>query len=548
MFKPKITRIRIWSAVRGKAEQCKEVYLKIHGVNRGGFDKEMHQMSNACLFRGFLYCFLGAVFFELILSASWRMEIWWSYLFLIGNLILFLFGYKKRKILFLFFCLLGIFLGWWLTGSELSRIYERPDQELSGYGYIFSEPKFSAEYQQLIICPIQAIGKDQKNKPVLVEPDCREKVIVFDDLYAKYSFGQIVKIECQLKNPDNKHLKFNYIKFLAKDSIYQICQSAKIEKIDESKYQLAGFYRFKTFGYRLIFKLKNKLEEKVNNSFSFPESAYLAGLLLGGEDRLPENIQESFRRTGTTHTIAVSGFNITILASFFMGLGILIGFYRQKAFWLAMIGIIFFVLMIGSPSSAVRAAIMGILILWASKKGRLADSVQMIILAGVLMIAVSPLIMLYDVGFQLSFMASLSIVLIYGPLSEKFKVKNDFLELKSILLVTISAQVGVLGILLYTFETFSPISLLANLLILPLVPLMMLTGFLTLLIAILSPLLASFVALPTQLALNLEITVIEQLSRISWASLEIGDIGVLGLIIYYLLFAGFVVFLREKIK
>jgi len=270
-------------------------------------------------------------------------------------------------------------------------------------------------------------------------------------------------------------------------------------------------------------------------------------LLLGGEDRLPENIQENFRRTGTTHTIAVSGFNITILASFFMGLGIFIGFYRQKAFWLAAVGIICFVLMIGSPSSAVRAAIMGILILWATKKGRLADSIQLIILAGALMIAVSPLIMFYDVGFQLSFLASLSIVLIYGPLSERFNVKNDFLELKSILLVTISAQVGVLGILLYTFETFSPISLLANLIILPLVPLIMLTGFITTSVAFFSPLLASFIALPTQLALSTEIAVIEQLSQISWASLEIGNIGILGLIIYYLLLFIFIKILRKKI-
>ncbi len=499
--------------------------------------------TNSKIFQGFIYCFLGSIFLELILE----LEVWWSYLFLIGGLMLFLVGYKKREFLFLFFCFLGVFFGWWRTGWELNQIYERPTQEFSDYGYLFSEPKFKADYQQLIVCPIEIISKNEKDNRVLIKPNCREKLIVFDNLDSNYSFGEAIELDCQLKNPENKHLKFDYIKFLAKDSIYQICQSAEINKIDQNKYQLAGFYRAKTFVYRLIFKLKKNLEEKINNSFAFPESAYLTGLLLGGEDRLPENIQENFRRTGTTHTIAVSGFNITILASFFMGLGIFIGFYRQKAFWLAVVGIICFVLMIGSPSSAVRAAIMGILILWAIKKGRLVDSVQLIILAGSLMIVVSPLIMFYDVGFQLSFLASLSIILIYGPLSERFNIKNDFLELKSILLVTISAQAGVLGILLYTFETFSPISFLANLIILPLVPLIMLTGFITTLVAFFSPLLASFTALPTQLSLSVEISVIELLSMISWASLEIGNIGIWGLVIYYCLLWIFIRFLRKRV-
>jgi len=349
-----------------------------------------------------------------------------------------------------------------------------------------------------------------------------------------------------LKNPENKYPKFNYINFLAKDKIYQICQGVQIKKIDNQEVKLVGFHASRDFFYRVVFGLKGLMENKINTTFSYPESAYLAGLLLGGEDRLPAEIQENFRRTGTIHTIAVSGFNITILASFFVVFGILIGFFRQRAFWLAVFGIVFFVLMIGSPASAVRAAIMGVLLLWAAKKGRLADSVPIVILAAALMIVFSPLIILYDVGFQLSFLASLSIILVYGPLSERFNVKNDFLELKSILLVTISAQLGVLGIIMYNFETFSPISLLANLIILPLIPLMMLTGFLTVAVAFVSPVLASLVALPTQIALGLEIAIIEHLSAISWASVEIGDIGVTGLISYYLLFAVLAIYLAKK--
>lgn len=162
------------------------------------------------------------------------------------------------------------------------------------------------------------------------------------------------------------------------------------------------------------------------------------------------------------------------------------------------------------------------------------------------MIAKSPLIMIYDVGFQLSFLASLSIVSLYGPLSEKFNIKSDFLELKSIFLVTIVAQIGVLGIILYSFETFSPISFLANLIILPIIPAIMLFGFLSLILSFISLPLASFMALPVQLALSLEIWIIEQLAEFSWASLDIGDIGILALIIYYLLFFSLIFYVRKR--
>jgi competence protein ComEC len=227
-------------------------------------------------------------------------------------------------------------------------------------------------------------------------------------------------------------------------------------------------------------------------------------------------------------------------------LGIFIGLWRKKAFWLAMVGIVFFVLMIGSPASAVRAAIMGVLLLWATKSGRLSDSFRAIVLAAAVMLFFSPFILLYDAGFQLSFLAALSIVLIYGPLSEKMEIKNDFLELKSIFWITISVQLGVLGILIYSFESFSVISLLANLIILPLIPFIMLGGFSVILISFISMFLAKLISIPFALALFFEIKVIEYLAKIPWSIIEIENVGIVWLVAFYLFFVGLVVSLRRK--
>ncbi|MFO7807166.1 MAG: ComEC/Rec2 family competence protein [Candidatus Moraniibacteriota bacterium] len=488
---------------------------------------------------GFLISFIVAVFAELV----FEFPIWGIYFVLAMSLAILPFGVKNRKMIFLFFCLLGIFLGLWKTAGELDKIFSIEKDSYEGLVYVSSQPEQKSDYQKVEFCPV-AEETNLENRDKLAYPDCEKKFIYYAGMEENWRFGQVERVSCELERPENKYPKFNYIRYLAMNNIYAICQNLELR--EESDFLLAGFYKYKTKIFEYIFQTKKIFENKINGVFSFPESAYLAGLLLGGEDRLPEDVQEDFRQTGTTHTVAVSGFNITVLAGFFMWLGVLLGFWRQKAFWIAVLGIAFFVLMIGSPSSAVRAGIMGILILWASKRGRLAGSVRAIVLAGAIMVWFSPLILIYDAGFQLSFLAAASIVLVYEPLSQKVSIENDFLEWKSILLVTLSAQLGVLGILVYNFETFSPVSFLANLIILPAIPLIMLGGFVSVFVGFFSYFLASFIALPTKVALSLEIKAVEKLAEISWASVEIGNVGIWWVAGYYLFLALFISWLKRN--
>jgi competence protein ComEC len=133
---------------------------------------------------------------------------------------------------------------------------------------------------------------------------------------------------------------------------------------------------------------------------------------------------------------------------------------------------------------------------------------------------------LYDVGFQLSFLATLGIVLFYTPLADKLKIKNDFLDWQSILLTTIVAQLGVLGILLYTFNSISLISLPANLLILPFLPIIMLGGIIFIFLSFFSSTLAMFFVWPTWLLLHWEISVIKLLANLSWAIKEFNNVSI----------------------
>ena len=460
------------------------------------------------------------------MALIWGVPHWYWVMIIVGATFIAI-NHRNKLFLCLFFCSLAFGASIWRTDQVLQKISDEDFGKFNGQVEVVRGSEMKQKYQRVVVRPIQ---DDKYND---------HKFVIFADHHPAFGYGEVLNVSCNLKKPENKYERFDYKKFLAKDGIFQVCTGAKIEKTGQKNISAAK---------KILFGTKGALEQKIALLFPEPESGYLAGLLLGGSDRLEEEVAEQFRRTGTTHTVAVSGYNITILASALMLIGILLGLWRQQAFWLSVVGIVFFVLMIGLPSSAVRAAIMGILILWAAKRGRLANSIRAIIFAAALMVWFSPLILFYDVGFQLSFLATLGIVTVYGPLAEKFNVKSDFLELKSILLVTISAQLGVLGILIYTFESFSPISLLANLAILPLIPLIMFSGFGVVLISFIFPALAKVFASAVWTALHFEIKVVELLSQISWASIEIKHISIAWLFGYYVFLLLLIRYLKSSAK
>jgi competence protein ComEC len=455
-----------------------------------------------------------------------EVQFWWIWaviFLLFAKLVIF----RSRHLGRLLFLSLGILLGVWEMQNELISLNSLEKEfDFKGEVVVKNMPEVKEKYQEIIV----SVQGEQEKEYFL------ERILLFAKPKPTISFGDQLQLSCKMKIPENKHEKFNYQRFLASENIFYICSSAKITKITKGKKK--GFLA-------PAFRLREKFEEKIGILFPQAEGAYLAGLLLGGDDRLPENVAENFRITGTTHTVAVSGYNITIIASILMWLGIALGLWRQQAFWFAVFGIIFFVIMIGAPSSAARAAIMGILMLWAMQKGRLANSVRIAIFAATGMVFFSPLVLFYDVGFQLSFLATLGIILIYAPLSILVGIEDDFLELKSIVLVTIAAQLGVLGLLVYIFESFSLISILANVLILPLIPVIMLFGFSAIMLSFVFSFGAKLLALVVWLFLHFEIFAIEQLAKIPFASIEIGDVGIIWVLAYYLFFLGLIFKLKE---
>ncbi|OGM95979.1 MAG: hypothetical protein A3B86_01840 [Candidatus Yanofskybacteria bacterium RIFCSPHIGHO2_02_FULL_38_22b] len=334
-------------------------------------------------------------------------------------------------------------------------------------GYIDSEPETKESIQRFVL----KTGK--------------ERVLVTASSYPKREFGDFIEVQGKLELPQNFSEDFDYITYLKKDGIKLILFFPEIETA--GKTQLDFSENIKLNIYRKIFAVKEKFEKAINLSIPEPNASFINGILLGSRQNIPDDLKEAFNKTGTTHVLAISGYNIMIISEAIL-LGLIWFFRRRVAFWISVAVIILFVILTGASASVVRAALMGLLLSFANGYGRLYDQKNSIILAGAAMVWINPFVLVFDIGFQLSFAAVLGLIYLYPQIDSKLYKLPKFGNLKEITLMTLSAQIAVAPLLIYYFGNFSLISLPTNVLILPFIPIAMLTGFLVGLVGIVSPL------------------------------------------------------------
>lgn len=296
----------------------------------------------------------------------------------------------------------------------------------------------------------------------------RESVQLRVDRFSEWSDGMRVRIgPCDLKRPERFDPEFDYPMYLAKEGIGFVADRCPIERIagEES--------HFRTW----LSRARVSVAERIAYRLPEPEAGLARGLLLGGSDELPDSVADAFRMVGLSHIVAVSGYNISVLAGGLFLLGILLGWYRKQAVWLAILGIALFVCLVGAPASAVRAALMAGISFLALLAARPADGLSLLCVAGALMLADNPLLIRYDIGFQLSFAATFAI-LISAPGRSRTRFRSWIIgSVTETILITTTVLVFVIPLSLFHFGTLSPYALLGNVLVLPLVPVAFLLSF-----------------------------------------------------------------------
>ncbi len=367
------------------------------------------------------------------------------------------------------------------------------------------------------------------------------KILVTVPNYPEYFYGDVLKITGKLQFP-TVFEDFNYKNYLAKDKIYYVSYYPKIETLNRNQGN-------KIFS--LILKFKNNLTQKVETLMPFPEVSILEGIILGNKQIFSEEIKNNLSITGTSHITAISGMNIVIISEILMIVLIGLGLWRKQAFYFVVVLIVLFILMVGAPASAVRAGIMGMILLYAKKIGRLNSPVRIMIFAGAIMLAFNPLLLRYDIGFQLSFLAVLGLIYIkpiFDNLWGKLLKKEHIGSVLEIINTTIAAQISVLGILIYNFGKISFISPVANIVIVPFITLLTIIGIIFIGGLTISGFLGKILLWPVYIGTTYVLRVINWLAQIPWASKQILGVHWSWVVVYYILLIGSIVFYNFRIK
>ena len=361
-----------------------------------------------------------------------------------------------------------------------------------------------------------------------------------------YHYGDIVRLRGKLKTPPENE-DFSYRDYLAGKHIHSYMTTAEVTILPG-----VGGNPFS----RAMYAIKDRSLENVYKMFPDPESSLLAGVLLGVDTGLTRELQQAFKNTGTAHIIAISGFNISIIA------GLFVTFFSKflgprRGAILAILGIAFYTALVGADAAVVRAAIMGSLALFARQVGRRQFALNTLLAVALLMCMWNPLY-IWDVGFQLSFFATLGLILYATPFSDAANqlitryfptsAAEKFVELFSeFVLLTLAAQVTTIPIMAYHFQRISLVSFIANPFILPAQPAVMILGGLAVLLSFIwLPLgqVAAWVAWPFVVY---TIRMVEIFDSIPHGTIVLGDLSIWFVIaVYAVLFA--VTFAGAQIK
>lgn len=421
---------------------------------------------------------------------------------------------RDRVIVFLLF-ILCILLGIARFGiKDMHRIDERlvslVGDRASLQGVIVEEPVIRESYVEYQVKVVDFGG---------------EKILVRGESFPLFSYGDQVSFEGILKTPEvfdqGNGKVFDYQKYLAKDDMYLTLSFAQGTLISSGH---GNFLK------RFVLFLKNNFKERMVQFIQEPESNLARGLLLGDAHSLGKKWEEVFRQVGLSHIVVLSGYNITLVAQFVSKA--LYFTPRAVSLWGSITGVVLFSIMVGGGPSVTRAALLAILILVARISGRSFHVGRAFLFVGTVMLLNNPKLLVFDLGFQLSFIATAA--LIWGtPLVEKKLIWcRETFGLRSILASTLATQLAVAPLLLYSTGTISLSGLLVNVLVLPIIPSVMLLCFSSGILGFI-PAISFPIAFISQIALSYVFFVAHIFSKIPFSTMSFTSFSLLFMMLAY---------------
>ena len=451
-----------------------------------------------------------------------------------GAIFLFLGYFKKNKNFFwisglILFVIIGAFYYFW-DNKNFKTINLPFDQKESFRGLIVSVEKGAG---QKLIVSIKSPYSEQDVQYIGHTARYKGRVLIKARNYPEFHYGNLINFEGAIKALDDS----SYGNYLRKERINGTIDFPKIELIKTNQ---GNFVKAK------LLALKDKTIEVFQRVLPSEKAAFLSGLVLGEREDFSKSFKDAMSKSGTTHLVALSGYNISIII--WLVFGLFLSFFalgRRWAFILSILVIIGFITMTGGEASVVRAAIMGVIALLAKEAGRMHSFRNAIMAAAFVLVISNPKLLTFDVGFQLSFLAVIGLIYLSPIVKKLFHFKEESLfGWQDNFSSTLSAQVMVAPLLISYFSNFSFISLIANLLILSVIPLTMALGFITAFIGFILFPLASIFGWFLSILLSYEVFLIKFFGNLNF--LNISSIGLLFATVYYIVLVSFMITYNKR--
>lgn len=445
---------------------------------------------------------------------------------------------QKQLVVIATFILIGATLGMGrMLVSDLykpSHLDKYVGEKISAEGVVADEPDVREHNTKLTV-------KLDKVHVATGEDGISEKILVTVPIHPEFRYGDRVSLSVSLKEPDliesDDGRVFDYRGYLRVRGIWYTSRFTTIKLLSSGNGSA-----IKT----VLFKIKHAFTNSINNALSEPESSLLGGLLLGEKQSLGKDLLEEFQKTGTSHIVVLSGYNIAIVAESIMNA--LKFLPKNISFGAGMFGIILFTILSGGGASAWRAAIMVLVALFAKKLNRDFKVSRALGFAIVLMLASNPTLLVFDPSFQLSVLATIGLVFVSPFVEPYLKNVSEKFGLREILSSTIATQITVLPFLIYNTGIVSLVSLPVNILILGTIPLTMFLGFVTGVFGLVSLYLSYIPALFAYCLLWYQLTIVHigSIVPLGYIKLPTFSVGVL-CIIYLIIFVTLFYIKRKKI-
>jgi competence protein ComEC len=301
-------------------------------------------------------------------------------------------------------------------------------------GYIESEPTIKIQKISYILKTV-SISYSGENKLV------QGRILLSTNNNKFLEYGSNIKVSGTLRVPKGQtnFMGFDYKMYLAQSGVYATLFSTS-DKIVLSAW--SGGSPFVKAG---LF-VRNKILDVIDKCLPPNQAGLLNGVLIGYTKDLSDDIQKNFSKAGLTHVMAVSGANVAFIMFPLMFVFSKLRFSKKLSSILMILILIFFTYITGFQPSVLRAVVMAVTVLIGNLLRRDADVLSSIAFSSILLLSYNPM-SLFNIGFQLSYVATLSLILLSDKVVSVLNLDKLPKSLKDIVSCTISAQIGVLPII-----------------------------------------------------------------------------------------------------